>query len=294
MIGREPELAVLEEFLGWGGPSLALLFTGGPGIGKTALWEEGLRLARGRGIRVLAARPGDAEAEVSFAGLFDLLAGIDIGTVGGLPAPQRRALEAALLRAEPAGGPPERFAISAGFFGVLHSLAAAESLLVAVDDLQWLDTASAEALGFAARRARGQRFRFLLSRRSGTATDAGAELAPAGVHRAEVEALSLSATRRLLWQRLDLTLPPWTLGRVFDATQGNPLLALELGRTLAGGGRSAPMAGTELAIADLAGNPFGAAWRSFLAGPPGAACHGPERAPEPGAADGRRRSRGRR
>jgi DNA-binding CsgD family transcriptional regulator len=256
VIGREPELAVLEEFLGWGGPSPALLFTGGPGIGKTALWEEGLRLARDRGIRVLAARPGDAEAEVSFAGLFDLLAGIDIGTVGGLPAPQRRALEAALLRAEPAGGPPERFAISAGFFGVLHSLAAAESLLIAVDDLQWLDPASAEVLGFAARRARGERFRFLLSRRSGTATDVERELAPAGVHRAEVEALSLSATRRLLWQRLDLTLPPWTLSRVFDATQGIPLLALELGRVLAGGRTWAT--GTELPIGDLVGNPFGA------------------------------------
>lgn len=97
LIGREPELAVLEEFLDRDAPWPALLLTGGPGIGKTALWEHGLRLAGDRGIRVLAARPSGAEAELSFAGLFDLLEGIDIGSVAGLPVPQRRALEAALL-----------------------------------------------------------------------------------------------------------------------------------------------------------------------------------------------------
>jgi hypothetical protein len=70
----------------------------------------GAALARVRGIRVLAARPSGTEAELSFATLFDLLEGIDIGAVDGLPVPQRQALEAALLRAELTGGPPERFA----------------------------------------------------------------------------------------------------------------------------------------------------------------------------------------
>ena len=256
MIGREPELAVLEEFLDRDTPWLALLLTGGPGIGKTALWERGLHLARDRGIRVLAARPSGAEAELSFAGLFDLLEGIDIGSVGGLPAPQRRALEAALLRAEPMDAAPERFAIAAGFLSVLRSLAASEPLLVAVDDLQWLDTASAEVLAFADRRARGRQFQFLLSRRSGTATGVEGALGPAVLHTAEVGPLSLSATRRLLSQRLGLTLPLRTLRRLFDATQGNPLLALELGRALAEG-QPWPI-GTEPPVADLAGNPFGA------------------------------------
>src|SRR6266851_4545545 len=169
VIGREPELTVLEEFLDRDPPWLALLLTGGPGIGKTALWERGLRLARDRGTRVLAARPSGAEAELSFAGLFDLLEGIDIGAVGGLPDPQRRALEAALVRAEPMAAAPERFAIAAGFLSVLRSLVASEPVLVAVDDLQWLDAASAEVLAFAARRAMGQRYRFLLARRSGSA-----------------------------------------------------------------------------------------------------------------------------
>jgi DNA-binding CsgD family transcriptional regulator len=256
VIGREPELAVLEEFLDEGTPGLALLLTGGPGIGKTALWERGLRLARDRGIRVLSARPSGAEAELSFAGLFDLLEGIDIGTVGGLPVPQRQALEAALLRAEPMAAAPERFAIAAGFLSVLRSLAAGEPLLVAVDDLQWLDAASAEVLAFAARRAQGQRFQFLLSRRSGSATGMEGALGPAMMRTAEVGPLSLTATRRLLSQCLGLTMPPRTLLRLFDVTRGNPLLTLELGRALAGGRTWA--IGTEPPVADLAGNPFGA------------------------------------
>jgi DNA-binding CsgD family transcriptional regulator len=256
VIGREPELTVLEEFLDRDTPWLALLLTGGPGIGKTALWERGLRLARGRDIRVLAARPSGAEAELSFAGLFDLLEGIDIGAVGSLPAPQRRALEAALLRAEPMDAAPERFAIAAGFLSVLRSLAAREPLLIAVDDLQWLDAASAEVLAFAARRARGRRFRFLLSRRSGSATTVEGALDLAVLQTTEVGPLSLSATRRLLSQSLGLTMPPRTLLRLFDVTQGNPLLALELGRALAGGRTWA--IGTEPPVTDLAGNPFGA------------------------------------
>ena len=205
---------------------------------------------------MLAARPSGAEAELSFAGLFDLLEGIGIGSVGGLPVPQRRALEAALLRAEPMDAAPERFAIAAGFLSVLRSLAAREPLLIAVDDLQWLDAASAEVLAFAVRRARGQRFRFLLSRRSGAATAVEGALDLAVLQTAEVGPLSLSATRRLLSQCLGLTMPPRALLRLFDVTQGNPLLALELGRALAGGRTWA--IGAEPPVADLAGNPFGA------------------------------------
>jgi DNA-binding CsgD family transcriptional regulator len=257
VIGREPELAVLEEFLGWDTPSLALLLAGGQCIGKTALGEEGLRQAGERGIRVLAARPSGAEAELSSAGIFDLLAGIEIGAVGGLPVPQRLALEAALLRAQPAGAPPERFAIDAGFFSVLRSLAAIQPVLLAVDDLQWLDATSADVLAFAARRARGQRFRFLLTRRSGPDTGMEGDLGPAGMRSVEVGALSPSATRRLLSKCLGLRLPPRTLGRVFDATQGNPLLALELGRALAGGrtwevGAEPPVADPQLRATALA------------------------------------------
>ena len=125
-----------------------------------------------------------------------------------------------------------------------------------MDDLQWLDAASAEVLAFAARRARGRRFQFLLSRRSGAASPVEGALDLAVLRTTEVGPLSLGATRRLLSQSLGLTVPPRTLLRLFDATQGNPLLALELGRALAGGRTWA--IGTEPPVADLAGNPFGA------------------------------------
>jgi hypothetical protein len=69
VIGRQPGLTAVEDFLAGGIPSVALLLTGGPGIGKTTLWERGLRLAAERGFRVLTARPSGAEAELSFAGL---------------------------------------------------------------------------------------------------------------------------------------------------------------------------------------------------------------------------------
>jgi DNA-binding CsgD family transcriptional regulator len=256
VIGREPELAALEEFLSWDTPWLALLLTGGQGIGKTALWERGLRRAAERGMNVLAARPSGAEAELAFAGLYDLLAGIDLGSVSGLTVPQRLALDAALLRAEPTSETPERFAIATGFLSVLRALAASEPLLLAVDDLQWLDAASAEVLSFAARRSRGQRFRFLLTRRNGSATRMESELGPDGVRRIDVAPLSLSATRRLLSQSIGLTLPPRKLSRLFEVTQGNPLLALELGRALASG--RTWETGADPPVADLAGNPFGA------------------------------------
>jgi hypothetical protein len=126
------------------------VIAGGQGVGKTVLWEEGVRRARERDARVLAARASGAEAEMSFAGLFDLLTDVDVGAVPRVPWPQRRALEAAVLRAEPAGEPTERFAVAAGFLSVLRSLAADQPVLVAVDDIQWLDAASAELLVFAA------------------------------------------------------------------------------------------------------------------------------------------------
>jgi DNA-binding CsgD family transcriptional regulator len=255
VIGRELELSSMEDFLVGGTSWVALLLTGGPGIGKTTLWERGLRLAAERGFRVLVSRPSGAEAELQFAGLFDLLMAIELAPVSGLPAPQRRALEAALLRAEPEDETHERFAVAAGFLAVLRALAAESPVLVAVDDLHSLDAATAEVLAFAARRAPDQSCRFLLCRRSGPASGVEVAMGPALLHTADVAPLTLTATRRLLAQCLGLTVRPRTLQRLFDATQGNPLLSLELGRALAHG-QMWP-AGAEPPVTDLADNPFG-------------------------------------
>jgi DNA-binding CsgD family transcriptional regulator len=254
LIDRESELGELEQFALSGPSDPVLVVTGGPGAGKTALWEAGLGLARARGCRVLVARPSQAEGQHPFAALFDLLEEVGPDVLGRLPAPQRVALEVALLRSQPADIAPEPLAIAVGLLGVLRGLAAAGPVLVAVDDLQWLDPASADALAFAARRLHGQACRFLFARRLGQTTEVESALSRAGARRVEVGPLSLEGTHRLLSQRLGLNMAPRTLSQVFEATQGIPLLVLELGRMLAA--RATPDFGSDLPVTDLADNPF--------------------------------------
>jgi DNA-binding CsgD family transcriptional regulator len=232
IVGREPEVAALADFLARDEAPKALVLAGGPGIGKTTLWEAGVELAGEHGLRVLSTRSSDAEAQFLFAALVDLLDDIDTSALEGLPAPQRHALEVALLRAEPEGAPPEPRAIAVGLLNVLRALAAREPLLIALDDVQWLDPASADALGFAARRLQGQPVSFLLTKRAGHSSDLERALGQ-GLERLEVGPLSLGAMRRFLSARLGLSLPRQLLRRLVETTQGNPLFALELGRTLA-------------------------------------------------------------
>jgi DNA-binding NarL/FixJ family response regulator len=239
IIGREPELALLDEVLEPGAPGRALVISGQPGIGKTTLWRAAKETARARGMRVLSSRPSGAEARLLFAALTDLLDEIDFRELPGIPAPQLRALEVALLRAEPAGrlsdpaGPSEQRAISAGFLSVLRALGRAGPVLVAIDDVQWLDPCSNDALTFAGRRIHGHPVSFLLSRRSGNVSELERALEPAGPRRLKVNALSLGATQLLLSERLGLSLSRRLLRALFEKAEGNPLFALELGRMLA-------------------------------------------------------------
>jgi DNA-binding CsgD family transcriptional regulator len=247
VVGRESEVATLEAFLRRGDAPRALVFAGGAGIGKTTLWETGVALAKVQGFRVLSARPTDAEAQFSFGALVDLLDGVDTNDLKNLPAPQRRALDVALLRAESAEEQPEPQAIAVGLLNTLRALAARGPVLVAVDDVQWLDPSSAAALTFAARRLGDEAVVFLLSMRSRH---------PSGLVRAlesrldelEVGPLSLGAMRRLLSERHGLSLSRHRLRRLVEATLGNPLFALEVGRTLAEQGAAAT--GEELPVPD--------------------------------------------
>jgi DNA-binding NarL/FixJ family response regulator len=236
IVGREAELTALDEFLRADGAQGALVLTGGPGIGKTTLWEAGVELARRGGLRVLSAKGSDSETQLSFAAIIDLLDGVDREELGALPSPQFHALEAGLLRAEPSGDPPPPAAISVGFLSALRALAAQQPLLLAVDDVQWLDAASAEAVAFAVRRLEGHPVRFLFAKRSRTSSMLERAYGTKGLHRIEVVPLSLGATQRLLRQRLALSLSRYVLRRVVEATLGNPLFALELGRALAARG----------------------------------------------------------
>ena len=146
----------LHEFLSAKG-SRGLVLTGGPGIGKTTLWEAGIAAARRRRVRVLSTRASEAPARLAFAGLVDLLDGVDSTELGDLHTPQRRALEIAVLRAEPTGRPPELRAIALGFLNLLRALAGRRSLLIAIDDVQWLDPPSARSAGVRGATARDVR-----------------------------------------------------------------------------------------------------------------------------------------
>src|SRR5262245_24986464 len=111
LIGRREELAAVEDLLDvpGTGPTAALL-EGEAGIGKTAVWREGVERARGRGFQVLLARPTGSEVRLSFATLGDLIGPAAADVLPGLAAPQRRALGAALLLEE-AGRPPDPRAV---------------------------------------------------------------------------------------------------------------------------------------------------------------------------------------
>ena len=125
---------------------------GEPGIGKTTVWREYVRLARARGYRVLAALPTETEVKLSFAGLTDLLSSVPADVVASLPPPQRAALDVALLRVD-APRPPERRLLGTAFGSLLRELAADAEVVVAIDDVQWLDAATAAVMAFALRRA---------------------------------------------------------------------------------------------------------------------------------------------
>ena len=155
VVGREPELASLVAFLD-DAAKRAVVLTGGAGIGKTTLWQAGVDAARERGARVLAARPSEADAQLSFTALIDLFDGVDVDTLG-LPEPQAHALEVALLRGEPGTGRAEPHAYTVSCLNALRAVATRAPVLVAIDDLQWLDAQSAETLVYTARRLERRR-----------------------------------------------------------------------------------------------------------------------------------------
>src|SRR5438093_435240 len=165
-VGREQELDELTRFLDAvpAGP-VGLLFEGDAGIGKTTLWREALLGALGRSYCVLSCRPVESEAQLAFSALGDLLEEVPDSAAADLPMPQRRALDVALLRMEAEGPPPLPRAVSLGVLGVLRALAASGPVVIAVDDVQWLDRPSASTLEFAVRRLRSEPIGIVLARR---------------------------------------------------------------------------------------------------------------------------------
>jgi DNA-binding CsgD family transcriptional regulator len=237
IVGRERELGELASFLsGPDSPARALLLVGAAGAGKTTLWEAAVHRAAEESAVVLATRPLEAETKLAYTGLADLLAASH-EAIDAVPAPQASALRAALLLEAPADGPVDARAVSLGFHGVVQALAAERPVLLAVDDVQWLDRPSATAFAFAARRLGAERVRFLLAVREELRVELPFEPARALPACAELEVgpLGSDELHTLIQSRLGAALPRPVLRRVHASSGGNPFYALELARALGSG-----------------------------------------------------------
>lgn len=218
--------------------------SGAAGIGKTTLWHAAVGVAQEQGVLVLSSSGSTAETRLALAAIGDLLGPHVDEILPVLPLPLARALDVALLRAEAGDAPPEPAKIAFAVLAALRELAAAAPVLVAVDDVQWLDEQSAASLGFALRRLDQDDVRFVLTQRV-----TGEAALPLGLDRypeervalIEIGPLSLGAVSAVVTGRLGTPLPRPVLHRVHETASGNPFYALELARAvLRVGGRVAP------------------------------------------------------
>ena len=234
LVGRETESAAVLTALDVAGVgSATVVLTGEAGIGKTALWEWAVRKCQATGYRVLLSRATAAEARLPWVGLTDLLRGVPDEVLTSLPEPQRRALQAVSLQASGFDTFDER-AVGTALLSSLQRLTQSAPVLLAIDDMPYLDSASASAVSFAFRRLDGEHPARLLVTVRGQSSPLPAlqGLPSERVDSIRVGPLSLSALFELLKTRLGSRLARPLLVRVHETSAGNPLYALELARAL--------------------------------------------------------------
>ncbi|HET7182787.1 MAG TPA: AAA family ATPase, partial [Candidatus Limnocylindrales bacterium] len=225
VIGRERELALVEQFLrerSWPG---ILQLDGDAGIGKTTIWSAACAMAVEAGALLLVCRPAQAEVSLAFAGLVDLFESVPDALLRVLPEAQQAALATALRRRPPSRRLPDPLAVSAGVRAALANLALSRPVVVAIDDVQWIDPSTAAVLDYVLRRLTDESIGFLLAHRS--ASIPGTSLATDRIvpTRIAVEPLSLSSLHHVIRTRAGRVLARPVLRRVADASGGNPLLA---------------------------------------------------------------------
>ena len=211
LVGRHREVAALDEFLDAAreGPC-ALLLRGPAGIGKTALWRRGVEEARARGALVLVARPAEDERLLAFGGIVDLFEFADPPL-----APEATA---------------DPFAVGRALLARVREHAARAPVVLAIDDLPFLDARSGQALRYALRRVRDEPIGLLGSARTGR-SEAATGLEPALVREIELAPLTLEEVRSVLDGVVSAISRP-ALRRIHEVSGGNPLYAIELARGL--------------------------------------------------------------
>lgn len=221
LLGRQGERKAIDELLAAArdGLSGVLMLTGEPGIGKTRLLQYAAAAAADLNVSWLTGV--ESETQLGFGALHRLLRPF-LDRVPGLPAPQRAALSAAfgLSGTEP----PDRYLIGLATLTVLSGVAAEQPVLCLVDDVQWLDRESAEALAFTARRLHADSLAFIFAGRPGASTQAA--FAALAEHR--LDGLAPLDARALLALGVERSLDPGVADRLVAGTGGNPLALIEL------------------------------------------------------------------
>lgn len=243
VVCRTGELDAIAEFLTSAcvRPS-GLTIEGDAGIGKTTLWSAATEHAREHGYRVLSAQAGQAESAMDYAAVADLLRDVESSIFVRLPNLQRVAVDKVLLRSGSDGPETDERTVAAAFLATIKMLTADAPVLLAIDNLQWLDTSSRAVIAFAARRFEG-RVGVLVTERPEpgcpTATSWLRLGAKNDIGRIRLGPLSLGGLHALVSGRLGKSLVRPTMVRIAELSQGNPFYALELARAVGDQSRAA-------------------------------------------------------
>jgi DNA-binding CsgD family transcriptional regulator len=211
-----------------------LLIEGEAGIGKTTLWLTALEQARERGFRVLSARAAAAESVLAYTVLADLLDGVEAWAWSDLPEPQQLAVDKVLLRAD-SGAATDQRAVAAAFLSLVERLSDDGPVVVAIDDIQWIDPSSMHVVAFAARRLTGPAGVLVTMRTdAGRGTGAGwlQMPRPDAFNRINLHPLGIHDLNVAVSARLHRSFSRPTMGRIHQVSGGNPFYAIELAREI--------------------------------------------------------------
>ncbi|BCI51336.1 transcriptional regulator [Mycolicibacterium litorale] len=248
LISRYAELSAVDALLdSVSTGTCVLVLEGEVGIGKSTVWRAGVERARTRGFRVLSAQPVASESAAAYSSLAELLAGVDTTVLDHLPAPQRLAIDRVLSPADDTGPGTDQRAVAAAMRSVVERLAQSGPVLVAIDDVQWLDPATALVMASVVRRSAGP-IGFLVTVRAGEADRAELRWEPSRperLHRAQVHPMSVGGLHAMITHRLGRSLTRPKMAWIHEVSAGNPFHALELARALdRDNGGATPLPGT--------------------------------------------------